>query len=237
MKIFLDTADIEEIRTVARWGILDGVTTNPTLYSKVSNASYESILQEICKITPGPVSAEVVAEDVEGMLTEGRAFAKLAPNIVVKVPMSEEGLEAMSRFAAEGIKTNCTLIFTANQGLLAAKAGASLLSPFVGRLDDINQDGMIVIRELVDIVTIHELDTEVLAASIRNPLHMTQAALAGAHVATLPFKVLQQMVHHPLTTSGIVQFRADWEKARKALESNNGKAKSEAAAAATKPGA
>jgi transaldolase len=222
MKIFLDTADIEEIRTVARWGILDGVTTNPTLYSKVSNASYESILQEICKITPGPVSAEVVAEDVEGMLTEGRAFAKLAPNIVVKVPMSEEGLEAMSRFAAEGIKTNCTLIFTANQGLLAAKAGASLLSPFVGRLDDINQDGMIVIRELAEIVAIHELETEVLAASIRNPLHMTQAALAGAHVATLPFKVLQQMVHHPLTDSGIVQFRSDWEKAREALGARKG---------------
>jgi transaldolase len=222
MKIFLDTADIEEIRTVARWGVLDGVTTNPSLYAKVSNASYESILQEICKITPGPVSAEVVAEDVEGMLSEGRAFAKLAPNIVVKVPMSEEGLEAISAFAAEGIKTNCTLIFTANQGLLAAKAGASLLSPFVGRLDDINQDGMIVIRELVDIVTIHELDTEVLAASIRNPLHMTQAALAGAHVATLPFKVLQQMVHHPLTDKGIVQFRADWDKAREALAAKKG---------------
>lgn len=224
MKIFLDTADIEEIRTVARWGVLDGVTTNPSLYAKVSNASYESILQEICRITPGPVSAEVVAEDVEGMLSEGRAFAKLAPNIVVKVPMSEEGLEAISAFAAEGIKTNCTLIFTANQGLLAAKAGASLLSPFVGRLDDINQDGMIVIRELVDIVTIHDLDTEVLAASIRNPLHMTQAALAGAHVATLPFKVLQQMVHHPLTDKGIKTFREDWEKARKAAAESAGKA-------------
>ena len=224
MKIFLDTADIDEIRTVARWGVLDGVTTNPTLYSKVSGASYEAILQEICKITPGPVSAEVVAEDVEGMLKEGRAFAKLAPNIVVKVPMSEEGLEAISRFADEGIKTNCTLIFTANQGLLAAKAGASLLSPFVGRLDDINQDGMIVIRELSEIVDNYQLDTEVLAASIRNPLHMTQAALAGAHVATVPFKVLQQMVHHPLTTSGIVQFRADWEKARTALAAANAKA-------------
>ena len=222
MKIFLDTADIDEIRTVARWGVLDGVTTNPTLYSKVGGASYEAILQEICKITPGPVSAEVVAEDVEGMLKEGRAFAKLAPNIVVKVPMSEEGLEAMSRFASEGIKTNCTLIFTANQGLLAAKAGASLLSPFVGRLDDINQDGMIVIRELAEIVAIHELDTEVLAASIRNPLHMTQAALAGAHVATLPFKVLQQMVHHPLTDKGIVQFRHDWEQAREALAAKKG---------------
>jgi len=215
MKIFLDTADIEEIRTAARWGVLDGVTTNPTLYAKVGG-SYEDILKEVCSITSGPVSAEVIADDVDGMLREGRAFSKLAPNIVVKVPMSEEGLEAISRFADEGIKTNCTLIFTANQGLLAAKAGASLLSPFVGRLDDINQDGMIVIRELAEIVAIHELDTEVLAASIRTPLHMTQAALAGAHVATVPFKVLQQMVHHPLTDKGIVQFKKDWEGARAA---------------------
>src|SRR3954454_20530268 len=215
MKIFLDTADIEEIRTAARWGILDGVTTNPSLYAKVGG-SYEEILQEICRITSGPVSAEVVAADVDGMLREGRAFAKLAPNIVVKVPMSEEGLEAISRFADEGIKTNCTLIFTANQGLLAAKAGASLISPFVGRLDDINQDGMIVIRELAEIFAIHEIDSEILSASIRTPLHMTQAALAGAHVATLPFKVLQQMVHHPLTEKGIVQFKGDWTKAREA---------------------
>ena len=223
MKIFLDTADIEEIRTVAKWGVLDGVTTNPTLFAKTSGRSYEDVLKEICTITSGPVSAEVVAEDVDGMLSEGRAFAKIAPNIVVKVPMSEEGLEAMNRFAEEGIKTNCTLIFTANQGLLAAKAGASLLSPFVGRLDDINQDGMIVIRELAEIVAIHELDTEVLAASIRNPLHMTQAALAGAHVSTVPFKVLQQMVHHPLTDKGIVQFRSDWDKARQALAEKSGK--------------
>ena len=151
MKLFLDTADIEEIRICARWGVLDGVTTNPTLFAKVGG-SYDEILTEICSITSGPVSAEVVAEDVEGMLSEGRHFAKLAPNIVVKVPMSEEGLEAISRLAEEGIKTNCTLIFTANQGLLAAKAGASLLSPFVGRLDDINQDGMDVIRELVAII-------------------------------------------------------------------------------------
>ena len=222
MKIFLDTADIDEIKIAARWGILDGVTTNPTLYSKVGGASYDAILQEICKITPGPVSAEVVAEDVDGMLEEGRHFAKLAPNIVVKVPMSEEGLEAMSRFADEGIKTNCTLIFTANQGLLAAKAGASLISPFVGRLDDINQDGMIVIRELAEMFAIHEIEAEVLAASIRNPVHMTQAALAGAHIATLPFKVLQQMIHHPLTDKGIVQFRSDWDKARKALAEKKG---------------
>ncbi|HEY8870736.1 MAG TPA: fructose-6-phosphate aldolase [Candidatus Limnocylindrales bacterium] len=222
MKIFLDTADIDEIRIAARWGILDGVTTNPSLYAKVGGASYEAILQEICKITSGPVSAEVVAADVEGMLDEGRHFAKLAPNIVVKIPMSEEGLEAISRLAEEGIKTNCTLVFTANQGLLAAKAGASLISPFVGRLDDINQDGMIVIRELAEIFAIHDIDAEVLAASIRNPVHMTQAALAGADIATLPFKVLQQMVHHPLTDKGIVQFRDDWEKARAALAEKKG---------------
>ena len=213
MKIFLDTADIEEIRTAARWGVLDGVTTNPTLYAKVGG-SYDDILLQICGLTPGPVSAEVVAEDVEGMLTEGRHFAKLAPNIVVKVPMSEDGLEAIYRFAEEGIKTNCTLIFTANQGLLAAKAGASLLSPFIGRLDDINQDGMDVIRELVGIVEMHELDTEVLTASVRHPRHVTDAALLGSHIATIPFKVLQQMVHHPLTDKGIVTFRQDWEKAR-----------------------
>jgi transaldolase len=239
MKIFLDTADIEEIRTAARWGILDGVTTNPTLYAKVGG-SYEEILQEVCRITSGPVSAEVVAEDVDGMLREGRAFAKLAPNIVVKVPMSEEGLEAISRFADEGIKTNCTLIFTANQGLLAAKAGASLISPFVGRLDDINQDGMIVIRELAEIFAIHEIEAEILSASIRHPLHVTQSAMAGAHIATMPFKVLQQMVHHPLTDKGIVTFRADWEKARKAAAEKNAQSKQQVGASvssAAKPGA
>ncbi|HEY7736088.1 MAG TPA: fructose-6-phosphate aldolase [Candidatus Limnocylindrales bacterium] len=222
MKIFLDTADIDEIRIAASWGVLDGVTTNPTLYSKVGGASYDAILQEICKLTPGPVSAEVVAEQVDDMLEEGRHFAKLAPNIVVKVPMSEEGLEAMSRFKAEGIKTNCTLIFTANQGLLAAKAGASLLSPFVGRLDDINEEGMTVIRELSEIIRFYEIESEVLAASIRHPRHMTEAALAGAHIATLPFKVLQQMVHHPLTDKGIVQFRKDWDAAREALAGKKG---------------
>ncbi|HEX8939612.1 MAG TPA: fructose-6-phosphate aldolase [Candidatus Limnocylindrales bacterium] len=222
MKIFLDTADIDEIRTAARWGVLDGVTTNPTLYAKVGGASYDSILQEICKITPGPVSAEVVAEDVEGMLDEGRHFAKLAANVVVKVPMSEEGLEAISRFAEEGIKTNCTLIFSTNQGLLAAKAGASFISPFIGRLDDINQDGMTIIRELAEILSLYDMDAEIITASVRNPLHVTQAALAGAHIATMPFKVLQQLVHHPLTDKGIVQFRSDWEKARAALAAKKG---------------
>lgn len=217
MKIFLDTADIDEIRVAARWGVLDGVTTNPTLYAKVGGASYDDVLREICDLVPGAISAEVVADDVEGMLEEGRHFAKLASNIYVKVAMSENGLEAISRFKAEGIRTNCTLIFSSNQGLLAAKAGASFLSPFVGRLDDINEDGMTVIRELAEIKAIHELEAEVLAASIRHPLHVTQAALAGADIVTMPFKVLQQMVHHPLTDKGIAQFKKDWEAAKAAL--------------------
>ncbi len=240
MKIFLDTADIEEIRIAARWGVLDGVTTNPSLYAKVGG-SYEDILRQICRITSGPVSAEVVADDVEGMLREGRAFAKLARNIVVKVPMSEEGLEAISKFAEEGIRTNCTLIFTSNQGLLAAKAGASLISPFVGRLDDINQDGMIVIRELAEMFSLFDIDAEILTASVRHPQHVTQAALAGSHIATLPFKVLQQMIHHPLTDKGIVTFRQDWEKARAAVavaaEAAAAPNGSTAPGAATAPGA
>src|SRR4026209_2496184 len=218
MKIFLDTADINEIRTVARWGVLDGVTTNPTLFAKTSGSTYEEVLKEICTITSGPVSAEVVAEDVEGMLREGGAFAKLAPNIVVKVPMSEEGLEAISTFADEGIKTNCTLIFTANQGLLAAKAGASLLSPFVGRVDGVNEAGMQVVRELAEIIRFFDYDSEVLTASVRHPRRVTEAALNGSHIATLPFKVFQQMVHHPLTDKGIVQFKRDWEAARATLD-------------------
>jgi transaldolase len=213
MKLFLDTAAIDEIRIAAKWGVLDGVTTNPSLFAKVGG-SYDAVLREICALTPGPVSAEVVAEDVEGMLREGRHFATLAPNIVVKLPMSEEGLEAIARFSDEGIKTNCTLIFSANQGLLAAKAGASLLSPFVGRLDDINEEGMTVIRELASIVEIHGLTAAVLVASIRHPRHVTEAALAGAQIATVPITVLRQMVHHPLTESGIVRFREDWQKAQ-----------------------
>lgn len=215
MKLFLDTAEIDEIRTAARWGVLDGVTTNPTLFAKAGGGSYDTILAEVAAITTGPVSAEVVAEDVKGMITQARGFATIAPNIVVKIPMSENGLEAMSRLAKENIATNCTLVFSANQGLLAAKAGASLVSPFVGRLDDINEDGMRVVRELAQIFAVHRIKAEVLAASIRSPRHVTQAALAGSHIATVPFKVLEQMVHHPLTDSGIVQFRADWEKAQR----------------------
>ncbi|HET7831039.1 MAG TPA: fructose-6-phosphate aldolase [Candidatus Limnocylindrales bacterium] len=217
MKIFLDTADVDEIATVSRWGILDGVTTNPTLFSKVGG-SYDDVLRRICDLTPGPVSAEVVAADADGMVREGTHFAKLADNIVVKIPMSEPGLEAIARLKADGIRTNTTLIFSANQGLLAAKAGASLLSPFVGRLDDINQDGMEVVRDLVSIVETHGLDTEVLAASIRSPRHMTEAALAGAHIATTPMAVLRKMIEHPLTTSGIEAFRKDWD----AVQSKSG---------------
>lgn len=210
MKIFLDTAELEEIRVAQRWGVLDGVTTNPSLFAKVGG-SYADVLREICRITTGPVSAEVVANHVGSMVDEGRHFARLAPNIVVKVAMSEEGLEAIARLTSEGIKTNCTLIFSANQGLLAAKAGASLLSPFVGRLDDINEHGMEVVRDLVSIVSLHGLETEVLAASIRHPRHVTEAALAGAQIATVPHKVLRQMIHHPLTDAGIVKFRQDWD--------------------------
>jgi len=217
MKLFLDTADVAEIRTGVRWGVIDGVTTNPTLYAKVGKRSYDELLEEICGITSGPVSAEVIADDADGRVEEGRHFSKIAPNIVVKIPMCENGLEAIARLADEGIRTNCTLIFTANQGLLAAKAGATYLSPFIGRLDDINEDGMTVIRELSDLVNMHDLDAEVITASVRHPRHVTDAALAGAHIATIPFKVLQQMVHHPLTTAGIAQFKADWAKVQAEL--------------------
>ena len=210
MRLFLDTADIEDIATADRWGVLDGVTTNPTLFAKVGGR-YDAVLEQICRLTSGPVSAEVVAEDVEGMLSQARHFARIAPNIVVKVPMGEEGLEVIARCAAERIKTNCTLIFSANQGLLAAKAGASLLSPFVGRLDDISERGMDVVRELVTIIELHSLRAQVLAASIRHPRHVTEAALAGAHIATVPLEVLRKMIHHPLTDAGVVQFRKDWE--------------------------
>ena len=175
------------------------------------------MLEEIAGITSGAVSAEVVARDLEGMLREGREFAKIAPNIVIKVPMSETGLSAISRFAEEGIKTNCTLIFSTAQGLLAAKAGATYLSPFVGRLDDIGQEGMDMVRELSAVLEIHGMDAEIIVASARSPRHVVDGALAGAHIATVPFKVVQQMIQHPLTDKGIAQFEADWEKAKAEL--------------------
>ena len=217
MKLFLDTAVIDEIRTVHSWGVLDGVTTNPSLFAKAGGGSYEEVLEEICGITSGPVSAEVIADDLEGMLREGRKFAKIAPNIVVKVPMTETGLTAISTFAEEGIKTNCTLIFSTAQGLLAAKAGATYLSPFVGRLDDIAQEGMDMVRELAALLMIQEMDAEIIVASTRSPRHVIDGAIAGATVATVPFKVVQQMVRHPLTDKGIAQFEADWAKAQAEL--------------------
>jgi transaldolase len=217
MKFFLDTAVIDEIRTVHGWGVLDGVTTNPTLFAKAGGGTYEEVLKEITGITSGPVSAEVIADDLEGMLREGRAFAKLAPNIIIKVPMSATGLTAISTFAEEGIQTNCTLIFSSAQGLLAAKAGATYLSPFVGRLDDIGQEGMDMVRELAAILEIHGLESQIIVASTRTPRHVIEGALAGAHVATIPFKVFEQMVGHPMTDKGIAAFKADWAKAQEEL--------------------
>ena len=217
MKLFLDTAVIDEIRTVHSWGVLDGVTTNPTLFAKAGGGSYPEVLREIAGITSGPVSAEVVADDLEGMLREGRAFARIAPNIIVKVPMTETGLMAISTFAEEGIRTNCTLIFSSAQGLLAAKAGATYLSPFVGRLDDIAEEGMDMVRELAAILETHGLDAEIIVASTRSPRHVIDGALAGAAVATVPFTVFQQMVKHPLTDKGIASFKADWARAQEEL--------------------
>ncbi|QTD40742.1 fructose-6-phosphate aldolase [Sporosarcina sp. Te-1] len=210
MKFFIDTANFEEIKEAHSWGILSGVTTNPSLVAK-ENVSFHDRLREITALVPGSVSAEVISLDAEGMIKEGRELAKIAPNITVKLPMTPEGLKACSVFSKEGIKTNVTLIFSANQALLAARAGATYVSPFLGRLDDIGQEGIQLISTIADIFTIHNIDTEIIAASIRGPQHITDAALAGAHIATTPFKVLQQLFHHPLTDKGIEQFLKDWE--------------------------
>ncbi|BAQ09886.1 transaldolase [Bacillus sp. OxB-1] len=210
MKFFIDTANFEEIKEAHSWGILSGVTTNPSLVAK-ENVSFHDRLREITALVPGSVSAEVIALDAEGMIEEGRELAKIAPNITVKLPMTPEGLKACRVFADEGIKTNVTLIFSANQALLAARAGATYVSPFLGRLDDIGQDGMALISTIADIFTIHDIKTEIIAASIRHPQHITDAALNGAHISTTPFKVLQQLFNHPLTDKGIEAFLADWE--------------------------
>lgn len=210
MKFFIDTANFEEIKEAHSWGILAGVTTNPSLVAK-ENVSFHDRLKEITELVDGSVSAEVISLDAEGMLKEGRELSKIAPNITVKLPMTPEGLKACAVFAKEGIKTNVTLIFSANQALLAARAGATYVSPFLGRLDDIGQEGIALIESIADIFTIHNIETEIIAASIRGPQHITDAALAGAHIATTPFKVLQQLFHHPLTDKGIEQFLKDWE--------------------------
>ena len=214
MKIFLDTANFEEIKEVATWGILDGVTTNPTLLSK-EKEDYKTLLKKICEVVDGPISAEVVSLDPDGMVREASELVKIGKNIVIKVPISTEGLKAMRMLSDKGIKTNCTLVFSPIQALLAAKAGASFVSPFVGRLDDASHIGMEIVGQIVTIFQNYDISTEVLVASIRNPLHVVDAALMGADIATMPFKVLQQLVKHPLTDVGIKNFLADWEKVRK----------------------
>ena len=212
MKLFLDTANLDEIARIAAWGVLDGVTTNPSLVAKEAGKPFEEIILEICALVDGPISAEVIALEAPGMIEEGRKLAKLHKNVVIKVPLTPEGLKATRAFKAEGIRTNVTLCFSATQGLLAAKAGASFVSPFVGRLDDINLDGLELIRELVAILENYGYPTEVIAASIRQPRHVTESALAGCHIATIPTKVFEQMIKHPLTDRGIDTFLADWKK-------------------------
>ncbi|MBY0123269.1 fructose-6-phosphate aldolase [Bacillus sp. S/N-304-OC-R1] len=210
MKFFIDTANMEEIKEAHALGILSGVTTNPSLVAKEKNVTFHDRLREITELVPGSVSAEVIALDAEGMIKEGRELAAIAPNITVKVPMTPDGLKAVSTFSKEGIKTNVTLIFSANQALLAARAGATYVSPFLGRLDDIGHNGMDLISTIADIFAIHDIETEIIAASIRHPQHVTDAALKGAHIATIPYKVIMQLFKHPLTDKGIEAFLADW---------------------------
>ena len=214
MKFFIDTADTSEIRTAADMGIIDGVTTNPSLIAK-SGKDFHTVIKEICEIVDGPISAEVVALDAAGMLKEGRELAGFHKNIVVKVPLTEDGLKATKQFSKEGIRTNVTLCFSSTQALLAAKAGATYISPFIGRLDDISLNGMELIEEIRTIYDNYDFKTQILAASIRHPLHVRDAALVGADVSTCPLKILQQLVKHPLTDAGIKSFMADWEKRKK----------------------
>lgn len=212
MKFFVDTASIPDIKRIHALGILDGVTTNPSLIAKETGKPFEAIIEEICGIVDGPISAEVISLDAPGMIEEGRQLAKIHRNVVVKVPLTAEGLKACHAFKLEGIRTNVTLCFSATQGLMAAKAGATMVSPFVGRLDDVNHVGMELIQDLVQIFENYQLETEVLAASIRGPRHVTDAALAGAHIATIPPKVFDQMLAHPLTDRGIEGFMSDWKR-------------------------
>lgn len=211
MLFFIDTANIDEIREAEALGVLSGVTTNPSLVAK-ENISFHDRLKEITNLVKGSVSAEVVSLKSQGMIEEGRELAEIAPNITVKVPMTPEGLKAVKVFSELGIKTNVTLIFNANQALLAARAGATYVSPFLGRLDDIGQDGLELISTIAQIFDIHGIETEIIAASIRHPMHVTEAAIRGAHIATMPLKVIQQLFHHPLTDQGIEKFLADWNK-------------------------
>ena len=211
MKFFLDSANLEEIKKAWDMGVIAGLTTNPSLVAKEDRDFYE-LLNTVTKIVDGPISAEVISLDYEGMLREARDLAKIHKNIVVKIPMTEEGLKTVKTLSSEGIKTNVTLIFSANQGLLAARAGASYVSPFLGRLDDIGENGLNLVADLCEIFEMHDLDTEIIAASIRNPVHVTEAAKIGADYATVPFAVLRQLFRHPLTDAGIEKFLADWKK-------------------------
>lgn len=212
MRIFLDTANLEEIRQAARLGVVGGITTNPSLMAREGAVSFKETIQEIASLVPGPISAEVTARDAPGMVSQARELASWAANVVVKVPIDAEGLAAASQLAREGIKTNLTLCFSVNQALLAALAGASYVSAFVGRLDDAGHDGMAVVSDIVDIFNYYDLSTQVIAASIRHPLHVVAAAKAGAHIATVPYKVLTQMWQHPFTEVGIARFLEDWQK-------------------------
>lgn len=211
MKFFIDSANIQEIKEAAELGVLDGVTTNPSLVAK-EGKDFRTLLNEICAIVDGPISAEVIATDFDGIMKEGRGLANIHKNIVVKVPLIREGLRAVKALKAEGIRTNVTLCFSPNQALLAAKAGATFISPFIGRLDDISENGMDLIRQIVTIYRNYNYPTEVLVASIRHPMHVVEAAMIGAHVCTIPFKVIDQLIKHPLTDIGLERFLADWKK-------------------------
>ena len=212
MKFFIDTANLNEIRECAEMGLIDGVTTNPSLIAKEAGVDFKEHIAAICQITPGDVSAEVTSLDAEGMIREGREYAKIAPNVVVKCPLTLDGLKATRALDSEGIKVNVTLCFPASQAILAAKAGATYISPFIGRLDDISHNGLQLISEIVEIYNNYSWKTQVLAASIRNPLHLVESARMGAHVSTIPYKVILQLVKHPLTDAGVEQFLSDWKK-------------------------
>ncbi|MBI4867965.1 MAG: fructose-6-phosphate aldolase [Candidatus Wallbacteria bacterium] len=224
MKIYLDTANVDEIREAASWGVLSGVTTNPSLVAK-EGREYREVIREIAEIVKGHISVETITMTADEMIEEGRELAKWARGAVVKIPMCREGLKAIHGLASEGISVNTTLIFSPNQALLAARAGAKYVSPFVGRLDDISHDGTELIADIVEIFETHDIATEVLAASIRHPVHVIQVARQGAHIATMPFKVLQQMCDHPLTTAGIEKFRQDYEKIPKSTAGKQAKSK------------
>lgn len=215
MKLFLDTANLKEIQTLASWGVLDGITTNPTLLSKEGKIDPEKHVKAICKLVKGPVSMEVFSTEADGMVAEGKRYAKWAKNVVVKVPMTSEGLKAIVLLRKEDIRVNVTLIFSANQALLAAKAGANFVSPFIGRLDENGQDGMALIEEIRAIFDNYAFPTEILVASVRHPRHVTEAAMLGADVCTLPYAVFEKLVHHPMTDSGLEKFLSDWNSRKK----------------------